>query len=337
MAEAPKICAACGEPIVQHVGQRGRSQDFCSPECLRLGRAFCKLCEKPIIQPPAERDMRHRMRHRKDFCSPRCQKNYYHGAVVANINPSLHAELHRSTCKACGKPITQPVARGGRMFCSKLCGNRYRDAQKRNQSALEAWGSYAPETREALQEVQQLYGLRMAQRVATAIDREYMRRRPDTSRGDRRPRLFLDCQCKTCGKAFRRRPWTLLSTEYCSRKCHPDSTFTGGIKLTWEKVDTIRELYATSHTSTNALAEKYGVGNKVIWNIIQYKIWKPENRELSRREQQTSRAKLTWEKVDEIRTFYATGQYTNKILGEMFDVSESAIRDITAGATWKPE
>jgi group I intron endonuclease len=45
-------------------------------------------------------------------------------------------------------------------------------------------------------------------------------------------------------------------------------------------------------------------------------------------------AKLTWEKVKEIRNLYPTGYYTHKKLGEMFGVSRSNIGDIIANKIW---
>ncbi len=45
-------------------------------------------------------------------------------------------------------------------------------------------------------------------------------------------------------------------------------------------------------------------------------------------------AKLTWEQVETIRTFYATGQHTFKGLGRMFNVSGVSIRNIVKYRTW---
>lgn len=44
-------------------------------------------------------------------------------------------------------------------------------------------------------------------------------------------------------------------------------------KLTWEKVDEIRELRATHGHSLNALAQRFNVSKKSILNIVKHKVW----------------------------------------------------------------
>lgn len=46
-------------------------------------------------------------------------------------------------------------------------------------------------------------------------------------------------------------------------------------------------------------------------------------------------AKLTEDKVREIRKLHATGNYTNTQLSNLFDVTSSTIHDIISGRTWK--
>jgi hypothetical protein len=45
-------------------------------------------------------------------------------------------------------------------------------------------------------------------------------------------------------------------------------------------------------------------------------------------------AKLTWEKVDEIRRLYKTGEYSCIRLGKMFGVGKHCIGLVVRGKTW---
>lgn len=51
----------------------------------------------------------------------------------------------------------------------------------------------------------------------------------------------------------------------------------------------------------------------------------------------SGKCKLNWIKVDEIRDKYQTGNYTNKQLGEEYNLDKSTISRITAGRNWKEE
>ena len=46
-------------------------------------------------------------------------------------------------------------------------------------------------------------------------------------------------------------------------------------------------------------------------------------------------AKLTWDKVREIRKLYKTGKYTHNDIGKMFEVHRATISYITLNKTWK--
>jgi hypothetical protein len=48
----------------------------------------------------------------------------------------------------------------------------------------------------------------------------------------------------------------------------------------------------------------------------------------------SNRAILTWESVDQIRAKYATGQYTQRELGDEYGVSRSCIRSVTRHENW---
>ena len=45
-------------------------------------------------------------------------------------------------------------------------------------------------------------------------------------------------------------------------------------KLTWEQVGEIRSRYAEGNVTQRKLANEYGVNQKVIWSILNHKIWK---------------------------------------------------------------
>ncbi len=200
--ETPKTCAACGEPIVQSVGARG---EYCSRECFKAGRAFCKFCNKSLSQPS-------RQGFKRDFCDTNCSNRYRQ--VGGPISSSLLDEWNRSTCKACGKPITQSRT-NKKQFCSMSCRNRYHRAWVNEQDPLQEWGSYGPETRRALRNVAFNLGLGAAKQVAAAIDREYVpRKRGSLTRRSRTPTM-ITCHCKTCGKEFKRTSWSHRDREYC--------------------------------------------------------------------------------------------------------------------------
>ncbi len=162
----PTACAACGKPITQP--ERGLRQ-FCNKDCQREGRAFCKACGKPIERIPGKSGPR------RDFCDNNdlCQRRF---ARIGMLTPTYFEERNRTECLYCGKPITQ-TGKCIRKFCDRACGQRYRRTGRDKKTLTEDWGVYGPETRKVLREVQQLIGIGAAKRVATAIDREYVRRR----------------------------------------------------------------------------------------------------------------------------------------------------------------
>ena len=135
-----------------------------------------------------------------------------------------------------------------------------------SQTDLEEWGSYAPETRKILKELQFLKLDGTAKRLAIAIDREYVRCKRNSSGA------YVTYVCKSCGKKFRRQKWSPRSKEYCNDdRCRPKSG-----TLTWELVDEIRNLYTNGRLSRNALAQKYGVSESRISAVVDYRTWKPE-------------------------------------------------------------
>jgi hypothetical protein len=159
-----KLCAGCGCLLGNQ--KYGKYHDFCSVPCRKVGRAFCKLCGKPLEHTSNN--------SKKDFCNSSCSRRYNY--VPIGTRPRFYSgERNRTTCKACGEPILQPKYTI-RQFCGKNCANKYRLANKGGQSLLEEWGMYGLETRKMIKEVQELMGMAAAKRLATAIDREYILR-----------------------------------------------------------------------------------------------------------------------------------------------------------------
>jgi hypothetical protein len=323
MSTSPTICESCGGSIVQPPS--ARHPDFCSRECLRAGRAFCRQCGESLPRG-----------FNRAFCSNLCSRKYYR----RKINPNYRDEVNRTTCKNCGSPITQSKT-GKRMFCNSKCNYAYLRASEHGYSLDDEWGGYAPETRRILLELQSLKLNGTAQRLALAIDREYKIR---NRKLHAQPHITI-CHCKTCGKEFRRKTKSMRSRDYCSFKCYPK--YGRQVTLTWEQVDEIRSLYATGQFSQKTLAEKFGVSQSAISSIIVYQSWIPENDPMrlgknhviarGRTGEKSWAAKLTWEQVDEIRNIRATKHLSYKKIGEMYGVTDGTIRPIVKYQTWKPE
>jgi hypothetical protein len=257
-------CAACGNMIIQGEGI-GPGNEFCSIICYRAGRSFCKGCGKSL--PPPIKG------HKRTYCSDRkCQRK-------PSANPLLIEEWNRSVCKNCRKPITQPKA-GIRFYCSDKCGQIYRYLKMSGRDILEKWGAYGPETRKALRHIENMLGMSAALQVATAIEQEYILRKPKHRKKSQQS-YYIECQCKTCGKDFRRKPWGHQSKDYCDN-CQPSKGQSIGeknttAKLTREQVNEIRHIYMTEQLSLVKLAERYGVTKSAIYSIVHYRTWKSED------------------------------------------------------------
>ncbi len=228
--ETPKTCAACGEPINQSMAG---GREFCSDECVKAGRAFCKHCGEVLVQPS-------RKGPRKVFCNTLCASRYHRHGV---LTPTLIEEYNRTECLVCGNPITQGL-RAKKKFCSPHCANKYRRTGYDKRAYDAEWGQYASETRKCLLEVQHLMGIRMAKRLATAIDREYV-----LNSYQQRIRKEELVRNKT-------RTWT---------------------SLTWDQVDQIRKLYAEGELSSEKIGERFGIYRSSVMDIVYNRTWKPEN------------------------------------------------------------
>ncbi len=266
--QTPTTCAACGISFT-HQGF-GKYQDFCSVEHWRMGRAYCKQCNKPLIQGK---------NGRKDFCRGGfCQRRYYNaGGPIGQLSvETLLEEQSRTTCKCgCGMPITQSKNKN-RRFYDRLHAIHYRNLKKRGLDLRQSWGGIAPQTRKAIRQVE-AYDPILAKRLATAIEHEYRLHGQNGKYGS-----YIINRCKTCKKPFRRKVTGLRSKDYCN-KC----LSTGGFsmqgennpkaKLTWKQVDEIRHLYATEPLTQTEIARRYNCNARTIGLIVSNQIWKPEN------------------------------------------------------------
>ncbi len=205
------------------------------------------------------------------------------------------------------------------------------------------WGNYPPATRKALRTIEEyLQSPTVAKQVANAIDLEYT---PRYRSKKIKKEHILTYHCKKCGESFRRRSWGNESREYCDQ-CLRTGPLRGEenpkAKLTQEQAEEIRHLNATGKYKYRELAEMYGIKSissigKIVRNIS-YNPNAPMDMWLLRKSGENSHeAKLTWEKVDEIKRLKATEYITYKKLAEMYDISKEAIADIINERSWKPE
>jgi group I intron endonuclease len=112
------------------------------------------------------------------------------------------------------------------------------------------------------------------------------------------------------------------------------------VKLSQKKVAEIRLLYKSENYKQVELAKLFCVKRAQINKILQNKVWRDENYEgIVAREntkgENSSSAKLTWEKVAKIRELYGTGKYFYKGLAEEYGVSYTAIEFIINNRNWK--
>jgi len=126
------------------------------------------------------------------------------------------------------------------------------------------------------------------------------------------------------------------------RKAAPSKGEAHGLaKLSDEDVIGMRKLYATGKYTQAELGEMFGVSESNIGLIVRREIWKhiggppaPETDRHARGETH-GRAKVTRQEVIEIRTLYATGDYTQAELGRIFGVKQSTIGRIVNRDTWQ--
>lgn len=114
-------------------------------------------------------------------------------------------------------------------------------------------------------------------------------------------------------------------------------------KLTWEKVDRIRELHK-SGLSYRKLGKMFDVSNRTTRDICLYMTWvRPGEKRVpygqpngNRTGERHPKARMTEEKVREARKRFAMGECKSvRALAFEFGVTRNAMVDIIDGRTWK--
>ena len=105
-----------------------------------------------------------------------------------------------------------------------------------------------------------------------------------------------------------------------------------------DDVVAIREAYAAGEYNTYELSEMYGVDNSTISLIVrgEHYAWLPGPRvNTPFIGERVNTAKLTEDDVREIRRLYATGEYNQYELGEMYGVDPTNIGHVVLRKTWR--
>lgn len=109
----------------------------------------------------------------------------------------------------------------------------------------------------------------------------------------------------------------------------------GLARLSWEDVRTIRTRYATESITCQQLADEYGVIKSCIVKLIANLTWiDPDYTPPDKDRRYTTRQLLNREIAEEIRTLYATGEWSYARLGIRFNCSASAIVKIVKRETY---
>lgn len=110
-------------------------------------------------------------------------------------------------------------------------------------------------------------------------------------------------------------------------------------KLTGADVMRVRELAATRRYTDRQLAKMFGVSDVNIHDIIVGKTWRYLPvfgiKRFRKEGESNPNAKLTKDKVREIRELHDTGRYSMVGLARIFGVSDFAIRSVILCKTWK--
>lgn len=110
-------------------------------------------------------------------------------------------------------------------------------------------------------------------------------------------------------------------------------------RLTGEDVFSIRDAYASGKVSQSVLAERYGVSQTEISNIVRNVHWKddlyaPRQDSFRRFGEKNSRSKLTWEVVREIRRLHESKACRISDLARIYGLTESGIQKIIYRRSW---
>lgn len=112
----------------------------------------------------------------------------------------------------------------------------------------------------------------------------------------------------------------------------------GHAKLSWAKAKEIRNLYPNGW-SLGQLAQKYSVSTSTILQVVSGRTWKDGSGPIKHRNARSGSdhgmAKLTWDKVREIRSEYGDGGVTQIELAKKHGIGESSIKRVIDQKTWK--
>ena len=108
--------------------------------------------------------------------------------------------------------------------------------------------------------------------------------------------------------------------------------------LTDKETREIVELYLTGEYTQAEICEKYGVGRKVLGNVINgrkdyYKDLIPSKEFMA----ETKAKILTWENVREMRRIYESQSITYSALAAQFNISRKTAASVIKELTWKSE
>lgn len=116
-------------------------------------------------------------------------------------------------------------------------------------------------------------------------------------------------------------------------------------KLTDDQVEAIRVAYASGQHSQRMLACQYGVGQMTVSQVVRGKTWRhvggPIQESGGRRNSPNEKrgsdkpiARLTEQQALDIRTLYASGNYSQKVLAARYGVGQMTISWIVRRVTW---
>jgi len=111
--------------------------------------------------------------------------------------------------------------------------------------------------------------------------------------------------------------------------------------LTEAQIVEMRNLYATGNYYYRDLSAIYGVNQSAVTNIVNGRTWKHVTgpiHSISGRPLKPTRpgnSKLTPDQVREIRSLYATGDYSQQKLAERFGVSKPVVGNIVTGKGYR--
>lgn len=108
-------------------------------------------------------------------------------------------------------------------------------------------------------------------------------------------------------------------------------------KLTWKIVEEIRQIYFSSLIPYAVLAEKYGVSQECVREVLQGITWNDGSIKptcLIRKGSTSTVAKLTYERAESIRKEYASQKISAQVLAEKYGVKRGTISRVLNNKDW---